>query len=128
MSYLVLKHLHQLAVTLSIAGFILRGLASVAGMAWVRGRVARTLPHVIDTVLLATAIAMVALLRPEPGAATWIVAKVVGLVAYVALGMIALRDRFALGTRVAAWVGALLVVAWIVSVALGKNPAGFLAY
>jgi uncharacterized membrane protein SirB2 len=126
-SYLVLKHLHQLAVTLSVAGFVLRGLASFAGAAWVRGRVARTLPHVIDTVLLASAIAMVALLRPEPGAATWIAAKVVGLVVYVALGMIALRPRFGLGTRVAAWVGALLVVTWIVSVALSKNPAGFLA-
>lgn len=127
MSYLVLKHLHQLAVTLSIAGFVLRGLAGFAGMAWVRGRMARTLPHVIDTVLLATAVAMVALLRPDPGTAHWIAAKVVGLFVYVALGMVALRPGFARGTRVAAWIGALVTVAWIVSVALTKHPAGFFA-
>ena len=52
MDYATLRLVHQAAVMLSISGFIARGLAALAGAAWVRGRVARTLPHVIDTVLL----------------------------------------------------------------------------
>jgi hypothetical protein len=38
----------------------------------------------------------------------------------------ALRPGRARRVRLAAWVGALVVVAWIVSVAITKNPFGFL--
>ena len=58
MDYATIKLVHQSAVTLSIVGFFARGLASLANMAWVRSRAARTLPHVVDTVLLGSAIAL----------------------------------------------------------------------
>ena len=51
MDYAAWKLLHQSAVAISIAGFVLRGLASFAGAGWARGRVARTLPHAVDTAL-----------------------------------------------------------------------------
>ncbi len=44
MDYATIKLVHQSAVTLSIVGFFARGLASLANMAWVRSRAARTLP------------------------------------------------------------------------------------
>ena len=58
MDYLLLKTVHLSAVTLSIAGFTARGAGSLAGAAWVRGRAARTWPHVVDSVLLASALAL----------------------------------------------------------------------
>ena len=127
MDYFALKLAHQSAVVLSIAGFFARGAASLAGARWVYGRAAKTLPHVVDTVLLVTALTMAWMLRLTPGNAPWLLAKIVGLVVYVGLGVVALRPGQPRAVRAAAWVGALVVVAWIVSVALTKNPLGFLA-
>lgn len=126
MDYVAIKLVHQAAVALSVTGFFVRGAASLAGAGWVHGRAARTLPHVVDTVLLVSALALVWMLRPSPQAAPWLTAKLIGLVAYVALGVVALRPGRPLAWRAAAWGAALAVVAWMVSVALTKNAWGFL--
>jgi uncharacterized membrane protein SirB2 len=127
MDYFALKLAHQSAVVLSITGFFVRGAASLAGARWVGGRAAKTLPHVVDTVLLVTALTMAWMLRLTPGNAPWLLAKIVGLVVYVALGVVALRPGRPRAVRATAWGAALVVVAWIVSVALTKNALGFLA-
>ncbi|MGZ5132975.1 MAG: SirB2 family protein, partial [Caldimonas sp.] len=112
---------------LSLLGFFGRGLASLRGAAWVRGRLARTLPHIVDTVLLASALSLAWTWRLVPGAAPWLTAKVVGVVVYIGLGMVALRPGRPVPVRAAAWVAALATFAWIVSVAITKNPLGVLA-
>ena len=127
LDYAALKLVHQGAVALSVTGFFVRGLASLAGAGWVRGRAAKTLPHAVDTVLLLSALAMAWTLRLTPGNAPWLLAKIVGLVLYVAFGVVALRPGRSLAARTAAWVAALATVGWIVSVAITKNPRGFLA-
>ncbi len=127
MEYLLLKAVHQGAVALSITGFLARGLAGLLGAGWVRSRPARTLPHIVDTVLLLSALAMAWMLRMTPGNAPWLAAKIVGLLVYIALGVVALRPGLPLPARASALVAALAVFAWIVSVALFKRPLGFLA-
>lgn len=127
MSYLALKHLHMLAVALSALGFIARGSAALAGAAWVRSRPARVLPHVIDTVLLASAIALAVQLGLNPVHAPWLMAKIVGLLVYIGLGVVALRPGTPLGRRLSAFVAALLVLGYIVSVAITKQPGGYFA-
>jgi uncharacterized membrane protein SirB2 len=126
MDYAAWKLLHQGAVALSITGFVARGLGSFAGAAWVRGRVARTLPHGVDTVLLLSALILAWMLRLTSGAAPWLAAKIVGLLLYIGLGLLALRPGRPLALRVSAWLAALLCFGWIVSVALTKNPLGVL--
>lgn len=121
-----LKSIHVAAVALSGAGFFARGIAALAGARWVRGRAARTLPHVVDTVLLASAIALALRLGLSPLAAPWLAAKIGGLAAYVGLGMLAMRPGRPFALRAAAWAAALATFGWIVSVAILKHPAGFL--
>ena len=128
MDYAVVKLIHQSAVTLSVSGFFLRGAASLAGARWVGSRAARTLPHVIDSILLLSALALAWMLRLTPGNAPWLLAKVIGLIVYVGLGVVALRPGHPRGVRAAAWMAALLTALWIVSVAITKNPLGFIAY
>lgn len=123
--YATVKLVHQAAVVLSLTGFVARGAASLAGAGWVGSRAARTLPHVIDTVLLLSALILAWMLRLTLDSAPWLVSKIAGLVVYVGLGVVALRAQRPLRVRAAAWVGALLTAAWIVSVALTKSPAGF---
>ncbi len=126
MDYGLLKTVHQTAVALSVSGFFARGLASLLGAAWVRGRLARTLPHIVDSVLLVSALLLAWTLRLTPGSAPWLVAKVVGLLVYIGLGMVALRPGSGPALRAVAWVAALATFGWIVSVAITKNPLGFL--
>jgi uncharacterized membrane protein SirB2 len=128
MDYSTLKAVHQWAVVLSIGGFFARGIGGLMSASWVRGRVAKTLPHVVDTVLLGSALWLAWMLRLSPGNAPWLVAKIVGLLVYIGLGMLALRPGRPLPVRALAWVGALLVFGWIVSVALTKSPLGALAF
>jgi uncharacterized membrane protein SirB2 len=125
MDYATLKLVHQTAVTLSMAGFFARGAASLADATWVQSRPAKTLPHIVDTVLLASAIALAWMLNLNPMQTPWLLAKIVGLLVYIGVGIIALRPSLPRRTRAVAWVGALMTVAWIVSVAITKRPAGF---
>lgn len=127
MDYTLVKLVHQSAVALSIAGFALRGAGALLGARWVAGRAAKTLPHLVDSVLLLSALTLVWLLRPSPAGATWLLAKVLGLLLYIGLGMVALRPGRPWPVRAAAWLAALAVVGWIVSVALTKQPLGLLA-
>lgn len=88
---------------------------------------AKTVPHLVDTALLTSALMLVTLLRVNPFATPWLIAKMTGLVTYIGLGVVALRPAFPRPVRAVAWLAALVVVGWIVSVAFTKNPWGFLA-
>lgn len=127
MDYAVVKLVHQSAVALSLTGFVLRGLAGLAGAAWVRGRLARTLPHLVDTVLLVSAVAMVVLLGVNPLHTPWLMAKLLALLVYVAAGAVALRPGRPRVVRGTAFGIALLAFAYIVGVALTKQVLGPLA-
>ena len=128
MEYPTLKLVHQSAVALSLAGFVARGAGMLSGAAWVRTRLAKTLPHVIDTVLIASAIALAYLLGLSPANAPWIAAKVVALIVYIALGMIAFRFGRTRRIRGIAFALALLTFGYIVTVAISKDPRGALAW
>ena len=127
MDYATVKLIHQSAVALSIGGFFARGLGALSGAAWVRSRLAKTVPHVVDSVLLLSALTLAWTLRINPGHAPWLMAKIVGLLVYIGLGMVALRPGRSTALRASAWLAALATFGWIVSVAISKNPLGFLA-
>ena len=129
-----LKLIHVSAAALSFCGFVARGLGALSSASWVRRRFARTLPHLVDTVLLLSALGMLWVIRLSPWALPWLRAKIVGLFAYILLGMIALRpakrgcsDRPRMG-RLIAFLAALGVFGYIVSVARTKNPRGVLPW
>lgn len=82
----------------------------------------RIAPHVIDTVLLASAIALALMLRQYPFVADWLTAKILALVVYIGLGLMALRFARARRTQLFAWLAAQAVFIYIVAVALTHNP------
>lgn len=122
MDYGTVKLIHQSAVVLSVTGFALRATASMAGARWVRGRAAKTLPHVVDTVLLASALTLATWLHLNPLTTPWLAAKIVALLLYIGLGMVALKSARPKLQRGLAMLGALAAVAYIVSVAITKSP------
>ena len=121
MTYTLLKYLHVICVVLSGAGFVLRGAWMLRGSPLLAQRWVRVLPHVVDTVLLASAIALALMLEQYPLVQGWLTAKLIGLVVYIVLGTIALKRGRTRGVRLTALAGALLVFAYVVAVALTKS-------
>lgn len=117
--------LHVGCAFLSIAGFILRGYWMLTDNALLQQRVTRVLPHTIDTVLLGTAIAMLFAWRASPLELPWVLAKILALLLYIGLGMVALRFGCTRRVRATAYGLALACAAYILSVAFSKNPLGF---
>jgi len=91
---------------------------------WLRHRLARVLPHVNDTVLLAAAIAMLVAAQWNVFDMPWLGAKIAGLLAYIACGTIALRRGRSQRVRAGAFVAALAAFGYVVSVAFSKSAAG----
>jgi len=85
------------------------------------------MPHVNDTLLLATAIALAWMLGQYPFVHGWLTAKVLALAGYILLGTVALRPGRPKGARVAAWIAAQIVFLYIVLVAHTRNPLFFAA-
>lgn len=122
-----LKLVHMSCALLSIAGFALRGYWLLSGDARLRQPWARVLPHTIDTLLLASAVGMLLIWGTSPLAFDWLRAKLVALLLYIALGMVALRFAKTRKVQAAAWLLALGCAGYILSVAYSKNPLGPLA-
>ena len=122
MDYSTLKAVHIVSGAASYALFWLRGVWMMRGSARLQSGWVKVLPHVIDTVLLASAIALAVMLRQYPLQAPWLTAKVSGLVVYIVLGTVALKRGRTRGMRVAAWIAAQAVFVYIVSVAVTKSP------
>ena len=124
--YFAIKHLHVTCVVLSAAGFLLRGYWMLSGSRLLHSLPARVMPHINDSTLLISAIVLAVMIEQYPFAAGWVTAKVIGLLAYILLGTVALKRGRTMSARVLAFIGAIAVYAWIVSVALTKNVGGFL--
>jgi uncharacterized membrane protein SirB2 len=120
--YYAVKSLHVSAVVLSYALFFLRGVWMLQGSPRLGARWVRTVPHVVDSVLLAAAVVLVLMLREYPFGTGWLTAKTIGLVVYIGLGTVALRRGRSKRVRLRAWIAAQAVFVYIVSVALTKNP------
>ncbi len=105
--YFVIKHVHVTCVVLSACGFLLRGYWMVSDSRWLKSLPARVMPHIIDSTLLISAIALAVMIRQYPFAAGWVTAKVIGLIAYILLGTIALKRGKTKSVRVSAFVAAI---------------------
>jgi uncharacterized membrane protein SirB2 len=120
--YPILKALHVGSVALSVGLFALRGGLMLAGSALLARPLLRVGPHVVDSVLLASAVALTLVIGQYPFVASWLTAKVLALPAYIALGSLALRPGRGRWLRAGAFAAALAVVAYILATALHHDP------
>jgi uncharacterized membrane protein SirB2 len=117
-----IKQLHVGCVILSGSGFFLRGILMMRGSALLQARLIKISPHIVDTVLLVSAIALASQWGWAALQMPWLLAKIIGLLVYIALGTVALRRGRTKTVRVAAWCAALGVFCYIVAVAFTKSP------
>ncbi|OGB21059.1 MAG: regulator SirB [Burkholderiales bacterium RIFCSPLOWO2_02_FULL_57_36] len=125
MTYLAIKTIHVTCAVLSISFFMVRGVWMLFDPARLHRRWVRTVPHVIDTVLLTSALIMVYWSAQYPFVQPWLTAKVIALIVYIVLGSIALKRGRTETVRITAFIGAMLVFGYIVMVALTRQPLLF---
>lgn len=123
-AYIGIKHLHLLTVAISIVLFILRFFWKWRNSAMMERRWVKITPHVNDTVLFATGIALVFITHlsfyPAGDVAD---GKLVGVIIYVVLGYVALSKRpRSQKVRCFAFVAALACMYLIIKLAMTKMP------
>lgn len=122
MSYALLKMIHVSSVILSYSLFFLRGIWLMRDSGSLRQRWVKVLPHVIDTVLLTSAVLLAITIQQNPLQNAWLTAKVGGLLLYIGLGMVAMRFGKTRQVKIVAWIAAQCVFVYIVLVAITKSP------
>ncbi len=125
MSYGLFKYLHILTVNITFALFVVRGFWMITNSPMLTERWVRIVPHINDTLLLLAAIALTHLGGWRPLTDLWLTAKLLALCLYIILGSIALRPGRPKLLRIQAWLLALVVFAYIVLVAVSKDPWPF---
>jgi uncharacterized membrane protein SirB2 len=125
MDYLAIKHLHMGCAGLSIAMFLLRGTWMLQGSSMLQRRWVKIVPHLVDTVLLGSAVTLAVISHQYPFAQPWLGAKVVALVLYIILGAIALKRGRTLRIRAIAFGAALATFGYIVMVAVTRQVLPF---
>lgn len=123
--YPQIRLVHIAAVIASGGLFFVRGLANGVGAGWVRAAPLRYLSYTIDTVLLTAALMLTTILRQYPFEQSWVTVKVVLLIVYIALGFLAFWKAKTGAARLALWLAALAVYAFIISVARAHHPLGW---
>jgi len=113
----LLRDVHVAAALLSIAGFVLRGFWAWRAPHMLSRKPVKVVPHVVDTVLLLAAIGLLVLYSWNPFAFGWLTAKIVLLIVYIGLGLVALKPWFGPSVRVPAFCLAVLVFGWILVIA-----------
>jgi uncharacterized membrane protein SirB2 len=126
LDYLAIRQVHVTAAATSITLFVLRAAWLASGPGRVQLRWMRIVPHVVDTVLLVSALWLAWQLGFE-GTRGWLWAKLAALVVYVGLGSITLRPGRPARVRMMAFVAAVATFAYIVSVAITKSPLSVLS-
>ncbi|MGH8762289.1 MAG: SirB2 family protein [Nitrosospira sp.] len=122
MGYATLKMIHVTSVAISYLLFSLRGVWMMQGSVALQQRWVKITPHVVDTVLLTSAIALAIMIHQDPINNSWLSAKVAGLLLYIGLGMMALKYGKTRKARISAWIAAQAVFLYIILVAVTKNP------
>lgn len=124
--YLPVFFVHVTCALLSVAFFVLRGIWMMSGSALLHLPLVRVLPHLIDTVLLGSAILLTIILAQYPFVQGWLTAKLLALLLYIVLGSVALRRGKTRKIRTLAFMLSLGTVLYIVSVAYFHDAKGLL--
>ena len=125
MNYTAIKDIHIACVVLSGSLFLLRGIWALRESAMLRQRWVKVVPHIIDTLLLASALTLVVRSGQYPFVPDWLTAKVLALILYIILGNVALKRGKTRTVRFRAFIGALVVFGYMVGVAVTRRVMVF---
>jgi uncharacterized membrane protein SirB2 len=123
-----IKTIHVTFVVLSFAGFFIRGIWMLKDSKLLQQRWVKITPQVVDTVLLVSAIVLAIQMQFSPLQQPWLMAKIIALLVYIGVGLVALRLGRSKKVRLYAWLLGMAIFLYIVSVALSKSVMGWVGF
>jgi uncharacterized membrane protein SirB2 len=123
--YPQIKQFHIFVALLSGSVFALRGAFAIGGARWPNALPVKWMSYAIDTALLTAALMLLTILPGAVFANGWLATKLVLLVVYVVLGVLALRRAKTQRSRVLFYAAALCTYVAIYSIARAHQPLGF---
>jgi uncharacterized membrane protein SirB2 len=124
----IIKTIHVTCALISFAGFFIRGIWMLRNSTLLQQRWVKTTPHIVDTLLLVSAIILAVQFRFSPLEQPWLMVKIIALLVYIGAGMVALRFGRSKTVRLYAWLFGLATILYIMSVATSKSVLGWFAY
>ncbi len=121
-NYLLIKSLHLSTVFITSALFLLRLVWMLQASPLLQHRVTKVVPHINDSLLLISGIALAVMSHQYPFVNGWLTAKLLALLAYIVFGSLALKRGRTLQHRRVAALLAIATFAYILAVALSRNP------
>lgn len=85
----------------------------------------KVIPHIVDSVLLITAILLAMRISQYPLVHGWLTVKIIALLIYIGLGMVALRYGKTMRQKKIAYGLAVVVFGYILAVAATRTPIIF---
>ena len=122
---LSLIQVHAAFALTSLLGFMIRGFWMMRSSPQLGRRWVKVTPHMVDTLLLVSGIALVIARRIDPTEQSWLAAKLLALLLYIILGSIALKRGKTPVIRISAFFGALVVFGYMLSTATTRTPLPF---
>ncbi|WP_342608204.1 SirB2 family protein [Vibrio tritonius] len=125
--YVFLKNLHLLTIGISVFLLSIRYVLMMMDSPKLQNKFLKIFPHVNDTALLLTGIALIYITGfvPWSPAVTWMMSKLTCVIAYIALGFFALKIGRNKMLRTFAFFGALGWLAMAGKIAVTKLPMFF---
>jgi uncharacterized membrane protein SirB2 len=122
---IMIKLIHICCAVISITGFLARSFVKFTVPRYLQQRWLKIAPHIIDTLLLASAVVLVIQTRQYPFVADWVTAKLLVLLLYIGFGLLTLRFAKNTFQTTIGFVGACLSFSYIIAVALTKQAWPF---
>lgn len=121
----MIKLIHMITAVISICGFIYRGVLMIRQSPKLQQRWIKITPHINDTILLVSALMLAYQIQQYPFVVNWLSAKVIALILYIVLGLVAFRFARNMYWKITAWILAQVVFLYIVAVAMTRNALVF---
>ncbi len=125
--YPQIKSIHVSLVLMSVALFAVRAGFALAGMRWPRHAIVRWTAYTVDTMLVTSAAMLLTVLPGALFANGWLTVKMLLLLVYIVLGVMAMRERKGIAMRAICYVAALATIAFMYGIARLHHPLGWLA-
>lgn len=121
MNYIALKHLHICCVILSFSFFVTRFYWRLNEPEKLQQKWVKVMPHLVDTILLSSALAMLWVAQLNPLDHFWLLGKIFMLINYIVCGSIALKYSPSRQGQILAFCGALFSFVMIIGLAINKQ-------
>lgn len=121
MDYTLLKQIHVTCVIITISLFVFRGVGLILHAAYMKQRWLKIVPHVNDTVLLLSAVALAVSIQQYPLVHHWLTIKLVALLIYIGIGFYLFKGAHTQTKRIMSLLIACAVFSLMVYTAINKT-------